>query len=229
MTGSGWHSLTFWFSAMTIWLPIRARGVLELARHLGIRIDGREARDIANEYSHESNKARTAALTQRLLNAGVDLESAANAQICDPTTLLHWNHIRAAESKNWNTLADQRQRAILERLCGRWLRARSYSPTTDDSSHDNISFRERLRVEIDLMAGRANFLIRSASQRWPQTARSIKKLLGIPVDAQAGATAWADPAPSHSRAKNLNPPHNPITGISAVDDREIAERDMRTS
>jgi hypothetical protein len=84
-------------------------------------------------------------------------------------------------------------------------------------------------MEFDLMVGKASFLIRSASQRWPRTERSIKRILGIPVDAQAGATAWADPTPSRSDARGLNPPHIPITGFSTVDERELAERDMRTS
>ena len=88
-----------------------ARGVIELARHLGIRLDASEAARIANEYSHESNKARTEALRRRLQEAGVDLESAANAQICDPTTLLHWNHIR---QENREILEHARQPAAAE-------------------------------------------------------------------------------------------------------------------
>ncbi|HEX3447005.1 MAG TPA: sulfotransferase domain-containing protein [Isosphaeraceae bacterium] len=205
------------------------RGVMELARHLGISLEASEARQIASEYSHESNRARTEALRQRLQQAGVDLESTTNAQICDPTTLLHWNHIRGPKSKCWSALASQGQRSVLERLCGRWLRARGYSLVTIDSGHANISLRARLSMEFDLMVGKANFLIRSASQRWPRTARAIKRILGIPVDAQAGATAWADPTPSRSDARGLNPPHIPITGFSTVDERELVERDMRTS
>ena len=108
-----------------------ARGVMELARHLGIRLEESEAARIAADYSHESNKARTEALRRRLQEAGVDLESAANAQICDPTTLLHWNHIRQGDSRSWRTLANPRQRMVLERLCGRWLKARGYAPDPD--------------------------------------------------------------------------------------------------
>ena len=87
------------------------RGVIELARHLGIRLEESEAARIAAEYSHESNRARTEALRRRLQEAGVDLESAANAQICDPKTLLHWNHIRQGDSQ---ILAHARQPAATD-------------------------------------------------------------------------------------------------------------------
>jgi len=205
------------------------RGVMELACHLGIRLETSEAAHIASEYSHESNRARTDALRQRLQDAGVDLESSANAQIYDATTLLHWNHIRGAKSKSWSALASPSQRTVLERLCGRWLRARRYSPLTIDSSHANISLRARCTIEVDLLVGTANFWIRSASLQWPRTARSIKRILGIPIDAQAGATTWNDPAPSRSDARGLNPPHISIAKASAVDERAMAGRDIRKS
>ena len=92
------------------------RGVIELARQLGIRLEASEAAQIAAEYSHESNKARTEALRRRLQEAGVDLESVANAQICDPKTLLHWNHIRQGNSQSWRALANPRQRRMLAPL-----------------------------------------------------------------------------------------------------------------
>ncbi len=73
-----------------------ATRVSELARHLGLAIDDSQALSIVELYSAESNRARAEALRRRLTDAGVDLGSAANAQICDPKTLLHWNHMRAA-------------------------------------------------------------------------------------------------------------------------------------
>jgi hypothetical protein len=206
-----------------------ARGVMELARHLGVRLDASEADQIAREYSHESNRARTESLRRRLQEAGVDLANAANAQICDPTTLLHWNHIREGSSTSWRTLANHRHRAILDRLCGRWLRARDYSPDTMDAAPANISLRERLSIEIDLIVGRATFVVRSASQRWPRIARSIKWILGMRIDSHAGATAWADPVPSRPDARGLNQPHISITNTPAGGERERAGRDMGTS
>ena len=108
------------------------RGVIELARQLGIRLEESEAARIAAEYSQESNKARTEALRRRLQEAGVDLEIAANAQICDPKTLLHWNHIRQGSSRSWRSLANPRQRRMLARLCGGWLASRGYPADSNE-------------------------------------------------------------------------------------------------
>jgi hypothetical protein len=175
-------------------------GVMELAHHLEIRLDERDAARIAGEYSQESNKARTDALKQKLERAGVDLHNADNAQICDATTLLHWNHIRPESSRSWRALATRPQRRLLHRLCGRWLAARGY-PTTDDELGDvKVSLRERTRSELDLIAARANHLARSSSQRFPKAVRVVKRTLGMPVEAHVGATAWADGAAAESRA-----------------------------
>ena len=88
-------------------------GVRTLADHLKIDLEDGEAEHIANEYSLESNKARTEALRRRLEQVGVDLNEAANAQICDSTTLLHWNHVRSGGSGSWYAEATPRQRLIL--------------------------------------------------------------------------------------------------------------------
>ena len=49
-----------------------------------------------------------------------------------------------------------------------------------------------VRSEVDLMVGRATFLMRSTTSRYPRTARAIKRILGLPIDDSAGATAWAE-------------------------------------
>ncbi len=175
-------------------------GVKELARHVGIALDESEAAQIASEYSPESNRARADALRKQLEEAGVDLNSASNVQICDSKTLLHWNHMRPGQSGSWRSSATAGQRVLLNRLCGRWLKARGYpndpiAPSRTELSRRSI--RERLRSEADLWAGRLTFAIRSSSQRFPATARAIKRLLGMPSQTAAGATAWADPVPSH--------------------------------
>ncbi len=79
--------------------PVTA--VRELAHHVGIEPADGEAERIAHEYSLASNKARTEALRRRLEQSGVDVNQAANAQICDSTTLLHWNHVRDGGSGSW--------------------------------------------------------------------------------------------------------------------------------
>ena len=51
--------------------PVTA--VVQLARHLGLGVTRREATEIAEEYSLESNKTRIEALRHRLEEAGIDL------------------------------------------------------------------------------------------------------------------------------------------------------------
>jgi hypothetical protein len=204
------------------------RGVIELARHIGIRLDESEAARIADLYSHESNKARTEALRRRLQEAGVDLESVANAQICDPTTLLHWNHIRQGEARSWRTFANPRQLRTLKRLCGRWLKARGYSADSGDPETTKVPVRELVRAEVDILVGRATFLIRTTSLRYPRTARTFKRILGLPVEAPAGATAWADATPAHPKARRAGESHISFTKKSDGDERDLAARETNT-
>ena len=172
-------------------------GVLGLARHLGIALTVGEAAEIAAAYSLESNKARTEALRRRLEQAGLDLNEAANSQICDWTTLLHWNHLRSGGSGSWVTQATPAQRAVLDRLCARWLRARDY-PLRPAGSQSGpavaspIAWRDALRLEADRAIGFLNYLVRASSQRFPRLARLAKRWLGIPTQGPVGATVWSE-------------------------------------
>ena len=184
-----------------------ARGVTDLASHLGLRLGAGEAERIASQYSQESNRARTEALKQRLEQAGVDLESGGNVQICDPSSLLHWNHMRGKGAASWRTLATPRQSAILHRLCGRWLKTHGYSLEGKPSHKWDLSMtglRASVQSEVDVIAGYVNFQVRSTSLRFPKTARTLKRLLGMPVETNAGATVWADPIPVRSDAANVS-------------------------
>jgi hypothetical protein len=176
-----------------------AAGVKELASHLGFALAEGEAQRVADQYSQDSNRARTEALRQRLEEAGVDLQSSGNAQICDPSSLLHWNHMRQRGAGSWQTSATPRQIASLHRLCGRWLKSHGYSLEGGPARKWALSIRalqELLQAEVDLLVGLANFLIRSISLRFPNTARGAKQLLGLSTETSAGATVWADPIPT---------------------------------
>jgi hypothetical protein len=184
-----------------------ARGVTELANHLGFALKAEEAERIAALYSQESNRARTLALKERLEQAGVDLSSAGNTQICDSSSLLHWNHMRQKGAASWRTTATPRQSAVLHRLCGSWLESRGYSLEGNSPRRWNLSpqgFRESLSSDVDVMVGYANFLVRTTSLKFPNTARTVKRMLGMPVDAIAGATVWADPIPAKNAAASVS-------------------------
>jgi hypothetical protein len=173
--------------------------VRALANQLGIALDEAETARIADEYSLESNKARTEALRLRLEQAGMDLNSAANVQICDSDTLLHWNHVRSGGS-TWFAESNPRQRRILDYLCGRWLRSRQYdlqpaggeSATVADPS-SNIG--DRVRIEVDLLVGWLNYQVRNATQRFPHLAAAVKRMLGMKPPTQVGATVWTESRP----------------------------------
>jgi Sulfotransferase domain len=176
-----------------------ARGVSELADHLGICLPAGEAERIAVLYSQESNRARTLALQQKLEEAGVDLKSHGNTQICDPESLLHWNHMRQKGAASWRTAATERQIAILHRLCGWWLESRNYSlegMSTIGRGSSSGGLRERFRSEMDVAAGLANFLVRTTSLRFPKTARALKRMLGKSAESSGGATVWSDAVPA---------------------------------
>jgi hypothetical protein len=171
-------------------------GVLALARHLGLNLDLAEAETIAREYSQDANRARTAALRHRLHEAGIDLDRAGNAQICDATTLLHWNHMREAGT-SWRSQAMAHEAVILNRVCRRWLFEHGYEPHPGSPAARLSSFlgaSEGLtpKGRIDLLIGRLNYTVRNLSLRFPGVADGLKRMLGIATDRPSGATAWRD-------------------------------------
>ena len=175
-------------------------GVAAIAAHLGIELDPGEADRIAAEYSREANRSRARALAHRLHEAGVDLRNAASIQICDPGTLLHWNHLRESGDGSWRALATPRQLAILDRLCGRWLETHGYA-RVHAPADATISLRERIEDAVDLALGQARFLMGDLSARLPRLASVIKRL--VRVKDAAGATAWSEsPAGSGQRTRN---------------------------
>jgi hypothetical protein len=173
-------------------------GVMDLAGHLSIELADTEAERIADLYSQESNRARTEALKQRLEQAGVDLENTGNTQICDSASLLHWNHMRQRGAASWRTAATPQQIALLHRVCGPWLKKRGYSCEVAPPRRWSVSLhdlRDAIRGEVDILLGSFNYLVRILSVRFPNAAQTVKRLLGMPVEATVGATVWADPIP----------------------------------
>ena len=75
-------------------------GVVQLARHLGLGVARREAAAIAEEYSLASNRTRIETPAAAAPRSGYRPPRARpTQQICDSTTLLHWNHLRAGPSR----------------------------------------------------------------------------------------------------------------------------------
>lgn len=93
----------------------------ELAKHLSITLAPGEAEAIAETYSRSANLKRTEDLRRKATEEGVDLESASQSFLQDPTTLLHWNHLREGDRKGWRDIATPGQLETLGIYCSDWL------------------------------------------------------------------------------------------------------------
>lgn len=171
--------------------------VRALAEHLGIRPVPGEAERIADEYSLAANKARTEALRRQLEQGGIDLNKATNSLICDSATLLHWNHMRDGRSGSWYAESTLRQRFILHRLCGAWLKARGYPPAPEGAGGEataglEVSILDRARIECEIFRGWLSYRAHAASQRFPRPAAMARRVLGIAEPSHAVATVWSE-------------------------------------
>ena len=190
--------------------PVTA--VVQLARHLGLGVTRRQAIEIAEEYSLESNLTRIEALRQQMVEAGIELTAACNFQVHDPVTLLHWNHIRPGGSGSWETHLSPGERAVLVRKCATWLEANEYHPqAAAGAALGQLGFNRlsSMQFEMDLALGQAAAIFRRASASCPLAARLVKQALGIArsgldsertwtlIDASTGATR-------HQRSKPGN-------------------------
>lgn len=101
-------------------------GINEIARHLGIELAAGEASRLADEYSLQANRARTEALSRRLVQAGCDLADPANSLQYDPESLLHWNHLREGTAGGWSRQGSLSQVLSLASRCGDWLIEQGY-------------------------------------------------------------------------------------------------------
>jgi Sulfotransferase domain len=160
--------------------PVTA--VVQLARHLGLGVTRREAAEIADDFSLESNQTRIEALRRRLENAGIDLTAPGNLQICDPVTLLHWNHLRPGGTGSWQTDSRLSQRVLLDRLCGTWLRANGYTSEPEAAAlaeKAGYTSGVGLRDDLALAVGRLASLLRRVAGHCPRTATRVRQLLGV--------------------------------------------------
>jgi hypothetical protein len=169
-------------------------GVLQIARHLGLALSRGEAVEIADEYSIASNQARINSLLQRLHDAGIDLTNPINRQVCDPTTLLHWNHLGRGSAGPWRNCAGARQRVVLARICGNWLERNGYKSDCADVAMTKPAGVDRFLpgFSFDLVIGRAVFLMRAATYLCPWGSRLVKRLLGLPKPYALAALAWKE-------------------------------------
>jgi hypothetical protein len=203
-------------------------GVEQLAAHLGLTLAPGEAEAVAQEYSFQANRQRMLRMGHHLRAEGIDLDDPRNVQYYDTHTLLHWNHMRDGRPGNWRELATPRQRAILARLCDRWLAENGYATDTCDPAsaagaqpgRGLSAVAGRLREEQEMARAWLACSLRCASMRYPRIARLVKRSLGIKID-RPPARPIETPAPTlvpsrcHRSESAVPPgPHVPTTAPS---------------
>lgn len=153
-----------------------AEAISEIAEFLHVELPQGEAQRIASAYSKEANLQRTAELKTQLAVKGIDLADTENAEVYDPSTLLHWNHIRT-ESKSWRQSATATQRSILQEMLGQWLEANDY-PADDfsDIRHPEIKAKN---WRIDAAQGLLRCHSREFSSRYHTWSQPLKRMLGL--------------------------------------------------
>lgn len=98
----------------------------EIAYHLKIKIKESEVDRLTKAYSLESNRERVLRHADRLRQKGVDLDDPQNAEIQNPVTHLHWNHIRNGEVGAWKRIATSEETSTLNDIAGNWLKMHGY-------------------------------------------------------------------------------------------------------
>ncbi len=204
--------------------PVTA--VVQLARHLGLGVTRREAGEIADEYSLESNRQRIAALRRRLENAGIDLNAPGNLQICDPVTLLHWNHLRPGGAGSSRTDLRHSERVLLYRLCGAWLLANGYASEREAAALAGHDSRVGLRGELTLAVGRLAGWLRRPEAHCPRTAQRIRQLLGMAPTGFQPVFSWvSDATPMSVDLRATSRSATGCAGILAADAGRIHRLD----
>lgn len=153
-----------------------ATAILEIAEFLHIDLPQSTADIIAENYSKEANLQRTAMLRGMLAEKGTDLSDGDNAQLYDPATLLHWNHIRP-RPESWQNQARADQRMLMQRMLGDWLAENDY-PADDFNDLKTESLMAK-SWRIDTAQGLLRCHSRELSARYDRFARPIKRLLGL--------------------------------------------------
>ena len=109
-----------------------ARGVEQIACHLGINLEPGEAGQVAEGLSWEANRRKVEAMSAKLRDQGHNLVAQDFTKF-DPVSLFHWNHIRSTDPVARPDGDDFRRRATVERLCHPWLVANGFEAAIDSN------------------------------------------------------------------------------------------------
>ncbi|MBI1324528.1 hypothetical protein GC170_15275 [bacterium] len=152
------------------------QAIVEIASFLGIALPAGEAARIAAAYSREANLKRTRETRQALSRKGVDPKAEDVAEVYDPQTLLHWNHIRP-EARGWRDLATAQERALMHRMLGDWLAENGYP--ADEMAHEFVDPAITKTWRADSVHGLFRCRSREISARYYRLAVPVKRMLGL--------------------------------------------------
>ncbi len=152
------------------------RAIAEIATYLGVVLPEGETGRIAAAYSREANLKRTRETRQALSRKGVDPKAEEVAEVYDPQTLLHWNHIRT-EPRGWRELATPHERDLMHRMLGAWLAENGYPP--DEMAQDRFDPSHSKQWRADSVHGLFRCHSREISARYYRLAVPVKRILGM--------------------------------------------------
>lgn len=95
--------------------------VLRVAGHLGVGLGTSLADELSDRYTLDKQRQRIRAIDYKNQDLGEE------ADLYDPASLLHRNHIHSGQSGQWRTELSRFQVALLEYIAYDWLIDRGYS------------------------------------------------------------------------------------------------------
>jgi Sulfotransferase domain len=149
--------------------------VTQLAKWLGLNIKENEAQAIAEEYSLEANRKRTAVLSPIPAYSGEGSASLSQNERYDPATLLHWNHLRQGRSGGWRVSFTAEELAEIHHQAGSWLIDRGY-----ENNHAWLPASRRKGIRTVLNSIRAHWaaFVYFTARHHPRLARVIRQAIG---------------------------------------------------
>jgi heptosyltransferase-2 len=172
--------------------------VERIAGFLGVRLATGDADRIADAYSLGRQK-------RRIESFDFDREGVKGGKtvLYDPDTLLHHNHVRSGEPRQWERELTPAQVAAIETTTGGWLQRHGYEVTEREAAGSGLSVGRRLglrlwrwAVDVGMRLGIAGSPVVPG---WRRVRRAVSALARFPTSVRA--TRWLG-RPLHAGARD---------------------------
>ncbi len=94
------------------------KAILEISSHIGLTLSERDASQLAQNFSKDTNRIYVEKFKNSLLTQGIEPEK--DYLMYDQHSLLHWNHIRPESTKRWQDL-DPEELQEMSLVVQQWL------------------------------------------------------------------------------------------------------------